>query len=273
MLNASIVLYNHKPSDISVLVRNLRNSAVVSKIFLIDNSPEKNLEFEKFPAVYIFNNQNIGYGAAHNIAIKKTMEDANIEFHLVINPDIGLESEILQKIENFMKENLQIGLLMPKIFSPDGKVQYLCKLIPTPSDLLLRRFLPKSWTKKRTAKFEMRSSGYNRIMHAPYLSGCFMFLRISALREIGLFDERFFMYPEDIDLTRRMYRKFRTVFYPEVSVTHSHTRGSYGYGKLFFIHILNIIKYFNKWGWIFDRERDKINRQIITQINTINRKS
>jgi len=272
MLNASIVLYNHKPSDIAVLIETLRKSAVVSKIFLIDNSPEKNSEFEKFPCVYIFNNQNVGYGAAHNIAIKRTIEE-NIEFHLVVNPDVEFETDILQKIEIFMQSNLQIGLLMPKVFSPEGKIQYLCKLIPTPLDLLFRRFLPKSWTKKRTEKFEMRSSGYNRIMHVPYLSGCFMFLRISALHEVGLFDERFFMYPEDIDLTRRIYRKFRTVFYPEVSVIHEHTRASYGYGKLFFIHIINIIRYFNKWGWIFDSERRKINRQIITQINTINRKS
>jgi GT2 family glycosyltransferase len=264
MINASIVLYNHKPSEIAVLIDTLRKSDAVSEVFLIDNSYKQNPEFNNFDVVYIFNNQNIGYGAAHNIAIKKTIEQ-NIPFHLVVNPDIEFESDILLKIEKFMVENSQIGLLMPKIFSPDGKIQYLCKLVPTPLNLLFRRFLPKSWTKKRTEKFEMRSSGYNRIMHVPYLSGCFMFLRISALCEIGLFDERFFMYPEDIDLTRRMYRKFRTVFYPEVSVIHAHTRGSYKYGKLLFIHIFNIIKYFNKWGWFFDRERRQINRQIISQ--------
>jgi len=266
--NASIVLYNHKPSEIAELIATLRNSTVVSEIFLVDNSPQINLEFKKFPVVYIFNNQNVGYGTAHNIAIRKTIAQ-NVPFHLVLNPDVKFESEILQKIENFMAENAQIGLLMPKIFSSDGKIQYLCKLVPSPFDLLFRRFLPKKWTKKRTEKFEMRSSGYNRIMHVPYLSGCFMFLRISALREIGLFDERFFMYPEDIDLTRRMYRKYRTVFYPEVSVIHAHTRGSYKFGKLFFIHIFNIIKYFNKWGWLFDKERRQINRQIITQINNL----
>lgn len=139
MLNASIVLYNHQPSEIAVLIDTLRNSVVISNIFLIDNSPDKNSEFEKFPVIYIFNNQNIGYGAAHNIAIKKTMEQ-NIPFHLICNPDISFGVEILQKIENFMVENTQIGLLMPKIFSPDGKIQYLCKLVPTLLDPFFRRF-------------------------------------------------------------------------------------------------------------------------------------
>jgi hypothetical protein len=155
---------------------------------------------------------------------------------------------------------------MPKIYYPDGEIQYLCKLLPTPFDLIFRRFLPKKWTQKRTRKFEMRASGYNKIMDVPYLSGCFMFLRIDAIKEAGLFDERFFMYPEDIDLTRRIHRKYRTVFYPPVSITHYHVRSSYANYKFLFIHLVNMIKYFNKWGWIFDKERRKMNNETIRQL-------
>ena len=112
-------------------------------------------------------------------------------------------------------------------------------------------------------RFEMQASDYNKIMDVPYLSGCFMFFRVSALREIGLFDERFFMYPEDIDITRRMHERFRTVFYPEVSVIHNHARQSYVSFKMLKVHIVNIIKYFNKWGWFFDKERKRINNEIM----------
>jgi len=80
-----------------------------------------------------------------------------------------------------------------------------------------------------------------------------------------MFDERFFMYPEDIDLTRRIHRKYRTVFYPEVSVVHQHAQGSYSNVKLLFIHIRNMVRYFNKWGWFFDKERREINNEILKQ--------
>ena len=94
----------------------------------------------------------------------------------------------------------------------------------------------------------MRDTGYNQIMDVPYLSGSFMLLRTSALKEVGLFDERFFMYPEDIDLTRRIGAKYRTIFYPEVSVIHHHEKASYKSVKLLIIHVWNIMKYFWKWG-------------------------
>ena len=205
-INVSIVIYKHTLTEISPLVRTLCDSSIVSSIYLIDNSPSKNPEFKTLAATYIFTGKNLGYGAAHNIAIRQTIQQ-NIPFHLVVNPDIVFDSKILKEIEDFMNNNSIIGLLMPKVYYPNGEIQYLCKLLPTPFDLIFRRFLPKSWTQKQTEKFELRTSGYNRIMDVPYLSGCFMFLRTDALKQVGLFDERFFMYPEDIDLTRRIHKK------------------------------------------------------------------
>jgi len=265
MLNVSIVLYNHSLSEISPLVETLRKSAMLSAIFLIDNSPIPTTEYNNLPVNYIFTGKNIGYGAAHNIAIRQTINQ-KIPYHLVINPDITFEPSILEIIEVFMNNNSEIGLLMPKVFYPNGEIQYLCKLIPTPFDLIFRRFLPKNWTMKRTARFEMRASGYNKLMDVPYLSGCFMFLRTKAIKEVGMFDERFFMYPEDIDLTRRIHSKFRTVFFPEASIVHHHAQSSYLNLKMLLVHTSNMIKYFNKWGWIFDKERRTINREILKQL-------
>jgi len=247
------------------LIEILRKWKEVSRIFVIDNSPIETPEFNKLPVEYIFSDKNLGYGSAHNIAIRQTIEQG-IPYHLMINPDISFDPSILSKIEDFMNNNPEIGLLMPKILYPNGEIQYLCKLIPTPFDLIVRRFLPKSWTKKNTEKFELRDSGYNQIMDVPYLSGCFMFLRTEALKQVGVFDERFFMYPEDIDLTRRIHRQFRTVFYPDVSIVHHHAQSSYLSTRMLIIHIINMIRYFNKWGWIFDKERRKVNREILKQL-------
>ena len=87
-----------------------------------------------------------------------------------------------------------------------------------------------------------------------------MLLRCDTLREVGLFDERFFMYPEDIDLTRRIHAVAKTIFYPYVKVVHNHRRASYHSLRMTLIHIANMVRYFNKWGWFFDRARRRINR-------------
>jgi hypothetical protein len=93
-----------------------------------------------------------------------------------------------------------------------------------------------------------------------------MFLRVNAIKEVGLFDERFFLYAEDIDFTRRMHEKYDTLFYPKVSVYHTFTRGSRKEFKLMIIHIISIIKYFNKWGWWRDAERKHLNNDVMKQI-------
>lgn len=265
MLNVSIVLYKHSILEIKPLIEMLEESLLVTGIYLIDNSPTSSNNYNDLHKSYIFTGKNLGYGSAHNIAIRQTIEQG-IPYHLVINPDISFDPSILTEIEEFMNNNPDIGLLMPKILYPNGEIQYLCKLIPTPFDLIVRRFLPKSWTRKRTEKFELLESGYNHIMDVPYLSGCFMFLRTDALKKTGLFDERFFMYPEDIDLTRRIHRQFRTVFYPTVSVIHHHAQSSYISNRMLFVHIFNMVKYFNKWGWLFDKERRKVNRETLEQL-------
>ena len=93
-----------------------------------------------------------------------------------------------------------------------------------------------------------------------------MFLRVSALRKVGLFDERFFMYGEDLDLSRRMHRQYKTIYYPDAAVVHAHRAESYHSGKMLWVHIENIAIYFNKWGWFFDPERRKVNKKVRREI-------
>lgn len=266
MLNASIVLYNHSFEEIELLVSTLRRSELVNKVFLVDNSTQENPGMKQLPATYIFNNKNIGYGKAHNIAIRKSIEQ-EVSYHLVINPDIQLDSRVLGELTNYLDKNPDVGHVMPRVLYPDGSIQYLCKLLPKPSDLIFRRFLPDRWNRMSNERFELRFTGYDKIMEVPYLSGCFMLLRSKALKEVGLFDERFFMYPEDIDLTRRIQRKYKTIFYPGVSVVHAHARGSYQNVRLLLAHMWNLGKYFSKWGWFFDNERKKVNKDTLNKLN------
>lgn len=260
----SIVLYRNEPDVVSKTIESFLNTDLRVFLYLIDNSPEDSLKVLAHCTniEYIYVNKNIGFGAGHNIAIRKSMDNA--KYHLVLNPDIYFEKGVLEGIFSFMEENKDIGLLMPKILYPDGRIQYLCKMLPTPLDIFLRRFLPfKKVVEKRNERYELRFTGYDKVMNVPYLSGCFMFLRNSVLKDVGAFDERFFMYFEDTDLTRRIHRKYKTVYFPYVSVFHCYGKESYRKLGILLIHIKNAFIYFNKYGWFFDRERKDINFKLI----------
>ena len=233
----------------------------------MDNSPVSNeqLTLWDIPAEYIYGHGNVGYGSGHNIALKKAMELGSV-FHFVLNPDISFEDGELQKMIDRICDDKEIGQLMPKVINPDGSLQYLCKLLPTPLDLVIRRFAVgpiKRIAKARADEFELRFTGYKKEMNVPFLSGCFMLFRVSALQKIGLFDESFFMYGEDIDLTRRMHSKYKTIFFPDAVVIHDHAKESYKNIQMLWMHSINVGKYFNKWGWFLDSERKKINSDVI----------
>ncbi len=267
-ISASIVLYNTKLSDLQTVIKSY-NPSKEKSLYIIDNSPlrtELGEILNNNNIKYFYTGKNLGYGSAHNIAIKQAILEG-AEYHAVLNPDISFESSVIDILAKVMDENPSIAHLMPKILNQNGELQYLCKLIPSPIDLIFKRFLPSCFTAKRSEKFQLKFADYNKQMDVPYLSGCFMFLRISALKEVGLFDERFFMYPEDIDLTRRIHAKYRTVYYPDVSIVHAHAAESYKSKKMLKIHIQNMVKYFNKWGWIFDSERRRVNKQILKDLN------
>ena len=107
----------------------------------------------------------------------------------------------------------------------------------------------------------MHFADYESEMNVPYLSGCFMFLRKSVIEEVGVFDEGIFMYGEDTDLNRRIYQKYRTMYYPKVTIIHAFEKGSHKNFRLFWIHVKAAIYYLNKWGWFFDKERRDINKK------------
>ncbi|ABK14753.1 glycosyltransferase family 2 protein [Methanothrix thermoacetophila] len=272
-INISIVTYKSSLDLVRRVVTCSLKSNLVKKLYILDNSPTA--ELQELTALdyrikYIFNNKNLGFGRAHNIAMLRSIKE-NVKYHLVLNPDISFHENVIDELYDYMEANPDVGLVMPKVLYPSGEIQYLCKLLPTPFDLFFRRFMPfKKLNEKRNNIYELRFTGYNKIMNVPYLSGCFMFLRTKALEDVGLFDERFFMYLEDTDLCRRIYSKYKTVFYPNVSIYHEFARGSYKSSKLLMVHIKSVIYYFNKWGWFFDRDRDKINKQVLMELNARN---
>ena len=100
-----------------------------------------------------------------------------------------------------------------------------------------------------------------KICNVPIISGCFFIINTSIIDQIGFFDERYFLYFEDWDLSRRVNSKYKNIFYPNVSIYHKYASDANYKFKSFIIYIDSAIKYFNKWGWFFDYQRKKINKK------------
>jgi len=268
MLSASIVLYNTSKDDIDRLLDCTLKSSV-EIIFIIDNSLNDKFRIleKRSPKIRYIHNKNLGYGASHNIALRESI-DAGSDYHLILNPDIIFSPDAITRLLAYMDANADVSYALPKVIYPSGEIQHLCKLLPTPFDLIFRRFMPDwAFAQKSNERYVLKKSGYDKIINPPCLSGCFMFLRLSTIKEHNLFfDERFFMYCDDFDLIRRIHRIAKTIYYPQVSIVHNHAKESYKSRKMLFEHIKSAIKYFNKYGWFFDRERKEMNRQILLEI-------
>lgn len=268
MVSVSIVTYKTDLTELQKCLESLRSDRI-GRIYIVDNSQEDYLkEFcKEYHIVQYIPSENVGYGAAHNIAIKASIA-AGSQFHLVLNSDVYFEPNVIERLIEYMEEptNKDIALVQPNIIYPDGRLQYTCRLLPTPANLIFRRFLPKQLVVRMNERYMLKFNDHKHEMNVPYHQGSFMFFRTSCFEKVGLFDERFFMYPEDIDITRRMHKYFRTMFNPAVTVVHAHRAASYKNKKMTIIHMVNMIKYFNKWGWLFDKERSSWNKQLLDEL-------
>lgn len=270
MLTASIVVHKTPPQQLHKALECLLRSDI-EHVYVIDNSPDDSLrkllpQHEHIDYRHVENN---GFGAGHNIAIREVLRNPDEGYHLVMNADVCWEGDVLKPLIDYLKKNPDVGMVMPKVFYPDGALQYTCRMLPTPLDLFAKRFLPKSIIEKRMERYLLAEHDHDQPLNCPYLLGSFLLFRNEALRDCGIFDERYFMYPEDIDITRRIHMKWQTMYWPGVSIIHEHAAESRKSKKMLKIHISNMIKYFNKWGWLIDPTRRRLNHQLRKSISPL----
>ncbi len=266
-VTGSIVLYNNDRDILLEAINKYLDNENFSVLYLIDNSSTDELKsiIEDERVEYIHNPSNPGFGAAHNIAIRKAIE-INSDYHFVVNPDIIIMEDVVTPMLLYMENNDEVGMMMPKILNIDHTVQYLPKLLPAPQDILLRKLMrPKKFYDRFIDRYELRNVNESAIYQAPVLSGCFTLFRIASLKEVGLYDDGFFMYFEDWDISRRMNKKYKTIVFQQVSVIHEYESGANKSKRLFKIFIQSAIHYFNKWGWFFDQDRKTVNTETLQQ--------
>jgi GT2 family glycosyltransferase len=259
----SLVVYKTTSEKIiDVINTALKNTdGLLIKVAIFDNYGDnslKDLSANNHFYYYCFG-KNIGFGAGHNHIIKETKNQAKC--YLVLNPDVYLNGQDIPKILNFISTSDNIGLLSPKLINPDGSLQNICRNLPTPLDLILRRL----------GRPSIVDHHLNRdcIQAVPFIHGACFFFKPHLFEALGGFDERFFLYMEDVDICRRFNMDSSVVYFPDVVAIHEHQRGSRKNIKLFFLHLNSAIKYFNKWGWFSDAGAKSINKNSSTSLKLL----
>jgi len=291
MPKASIIILTFNSQDVIADCLNsvLHSDTPMSRIIVVDNnSSDRTIEIVKgfLPQVrLIINNQNLGFSAGNNVAIKYAMEDES-DYIFLLNPDTTIKPDTLTILLETAQSDQQIGIVGPKTFYSFGRC-HLPKVTPSQGEALREQLGDRimyaggvlNW---QNAKNHHRGMGeidhgqYNQTEETGFASGAALFIKKEVIQKIGLLDEKYFLYYEDADWCIRAKKAgFKIVFEPRAIVYHQEStvtkKGSPNYYyyftrnrlyfitkffnpiralKLFFLESLraikNIVKLFNK---------------------------
>jgi O-antigen biosynthesis protein len=257
-MKVSIVIVNYNVREF--LEQCLRSVFIAiddieSEIFVVDNHSvdgSQSMVRDKFPQVNLIENkENLGFSRANNQALRQVQG----EYVLILNPDTLLEEETIRKCIFFMDSHNEAGALGVKMINGKGKFLPESKrALPTPAVAFYKMFgLAKIFPNSRKfGKYHLTYLDKDKIHAVEILSGAFMFIRKEALTKAGIFDEDFFMYGEDIDLSYRITKEgYRNYYFPETTIIHykgeSTKKSSINYVLMFYKAMLVFYgKHFSK---------------------------
>jgi hypothetical protein len=264
-MELSIIIVNYKSRAKllncldSITKADLKN--ISYEIIVVDNASGDDLSglSDSYPLRLIMSPKNLGMGGGNNLGIN----EARGEYILVLNPDTVVNAAAISELLNYLKGNESVGLVGPKLLYPDGSLQYSCATFPGFFMPVLRRTFLGNYFKTSRNHFTMQDFDHNSLREVDWLMGsCLLFRKSWPLPSGEIFrphfDERYFMYFEDIDLCREIKKQGKRVIYnPTAIIIHDHARESAKHSwyialfkdKITWIHIFSWFKYFLKWGF------------------------
>lgn len=252
-ISASIVTYNNE-KEIKGVLDSLITSTIkdILEIYVVDNcSSDKTLDIvrNRYKNVNIIEMEtNVGYGSGHNAALKTT----NSKYHFIINPDIKFNVNLIEDITNYFEKNNDVVLCIPNIHDINDKLKFPPKKDPKIRYLIGRYFSSLgSIFKKWADEYEGKNIKMDIPFEIEFCSGSFMITRTELAKKINGFDDRYFLYFEDADLSRKMREYGKVVCNPNFNVQHEGKRASHKSIKGLRMMLSSMVKYFNKWGWQF----------------------
>jgi GT2 family glycosyltransferase len=251
MIDLSIVIVTYNSERvISSCLSSIMNhkTDLTYEVIVVDNSSTDKTKqiVSQYTSVQLINSsKNVGFSKANNIGIR----EANGKYIMILNPDVLLTDYCLDSLVVSLEECTSRSMVAPKLIYPSGEVQESVRRFPNLVVQLLGRIpLLRYIVKKEHKKYLMSNWDHNQSTNVDWVIGAAMLSTSSYLKEIGMFDEDFFLYFEDLDLCYRFYKKGYKVFYnSEVSVYHEYQRSSTRkVNKLTFIHVSSLIKFYRK---------------------------
>lgn len=192
---------------------------------------------EEFPEVQLVQTgANLGFAKGNNVGIRQ----ANGRYLFLINSDVDVHPEAIDSLVRFLDEHREIGMAGPKIIGREGRVQSSCFRSPTFRNTICQTFALYRLNTRSAwlSGWEMMDWTYDKVREVDVLSGCFWAIRREALEQVGLLDEGFFMYGEDLDWCKRFRNAgWKVVFYPDASSIHYGGGSSAGAPVRFFIEM------------------------------------
>lgn len=189
--------------------------------------------------------ENGGFGTGHNTVLSLL----HSRVHFILNPDIQLTADTLSDLADWMAAHPDAVMARPSLVFPDGKPQQLplrrCALRP-----MLYRQLPRlSFWKGQNDHYLMLDEDLTRPIEIEFCTGSFSGVRTSTFKAVGGFDESYFMYVEDADLTQKMRTRGKVYLVPQYTAIHAWHRAAHRDLKPALWQTGNLLKYFHKWGF------------------------
>ncbi|MDP2812642.1 MAG: glycosyltransferase family 2 protein [bacterium] len=258
-MDLSIIILNYHNKNLAKeLLKNLAelNLPLDYEIIVVDNASYDGVEeaVKKFDKVkFIQSKKNGGFAYGNNLGIK----EAQGKYIMIMNPDLAILSEAIEQMYKYMELNPDIGLAGPRLVNADKSIQYSCTEFPDWKLPLYRRTaLSNSKAgKKWLHKYLMKDLDHFQNIFVPALFGACLIFRKSVLAEVGYLDERYFMYMEDLDWSRRFWEKgYKVAYIGTAEIIHLHRRQSASeslpktiFSKSARNHIFSFIKYLKKF--------------------------
>jgi GT2 family glycosyltransferase len=259
-MDLSIVILNYKNKNLAKeLLKNLAelNLPYIYEIIVVDNASYdgiKDILENKFSEVkFIQSKKNGGFAYGNNLGIKK----AQGKYVMIMNPDLAILSDGIKRLYDYMENNPDVGLAGPRLINADKSVQYSCTDWPDWKLPVYRRTSLGTTEagQKWLDKYLMKDLDHYKNSDVPSLYGACLIFRRDALSKVGLLDERYFMYLEDLDWSRRFWENdYRVSYVGTAEIIHLHRRQSAAQGLLKTLfsktarhHIISFVKYLLKF--------------------------
>lgn len=249
-ISAGIVVYGGWQEAAAAANSVLKHTAAPLSLYLIDNaSPDGSAQ--KLPqavqdqrAELILLPENKGFGGGHNSVLGRLSS----KYHFVLNPDILVEEDVLGEICGWMDAHPDVVMATPQLYFPDGRIQHLPRRRPNFMGLLARQ-LPGGMLSSFNLHYTMQDEDLTRVQDIQFCTGSFFCIRTEVFQKMGGFDEGYFMYVEDADITQKALQYGRVCLLPQFKAIHAWHRTPAHRSSHFWMQMKSMGRYFSKWGF------------------------